>query len=412
MIKTKMIRIIGSIIVFTMVLTFSSVLPGHFTDSAFAKSKTYEPSETELRAIMNAKKDPSVAESEKQQKAENPEKAVIQVQKGINGELVISWTSDAEIFHVTLTSPSGNPVFTESTGKKSITVKDLNPGETYTFSIVSETNGVQSDEIKKSIKTSSDTDRVIVKNNDQAEAMVSGAIRSRKSTCTFFMKTDSDENVEELMNSAFQRIKNGQYVKNNVSVFFESADAKNYGDFKEDYVINGEKYTKYSFGFSYLTTEKQDAEFEKELKEVENELDLKGNNTDKEKVLSIVRFVQENVTDITDTSGLNNTAYGALINKKATCNGRAALVYRLLGSAGIHNSIATGDYHNAGTDKEKTGQTATDQTGDQATEQTSAAMQHSINTAVLNGHRTGSGKVLILDTLDPNCINTIEFFGF
>ena len=402
--KNKMIKTIGSVIAVAAALSFvpsghlfqqaAFSLPGldDSTGAVFAESKTYEPSQKEIEAIMNADKDPSVSESKKQQETENPEEAVIKVKKEIDGKLVISWSSDAELFHVVLTNSSGNTVLAESTENKSITVKDLNPGETYTFSIVSETNGTQSDEIKKEIKTSPETDWKIVNNEAEAVNMVSSAINDRKSTCTFFMKKELNVNVENIMDSAFRKIPDGQYVKNNVSVFFESADAKNYGDFKEDYSINGVRYTKFSFGFSYLTTKKQHEEFEKELVKVEEELGLKGDITDKYKVLSIIRYVQENVTDTTDVTGLNNTAYGALINKKATCNGRAALVYRLLNSAGIRNSIVTGEFHDSGTEKAKT--------------EESAAMQHSINTVVLNG------KPVALDTLDSGCAGKLAFLGF
>lgn len=386
-----------------IIIGLSAMLSLAFAGAAFAESKTYVPSEEELVTIFNAKKDPSVSESKKQEKSEDPEKAVIKIDKETDGKLVISWKSDAEKFHVMLTSSSGNPVFTETTEKKSVTVSDLNPGEIYTFSIVSEINGNQSDEIKKEIRTLSETNRIIAEDEEEASEMIRGSIvnagvsPARKGSCVFFLKKNLNGNIENMLDSAFNKIENGKSIRNDVSVFFESADARNYGDFEEDYVIDGEKYTKYSFGFTYLTTKKQDAEYEKELKKTEEELGLKGFGTEQDKVLDIVRFVQNHVADTTDTSGLNNTAYGALINGKATCGGRAALVNRLLDSAGIRNAVVNfenpGSSHfpNAEKDKEKN--------------QTPAAMQHSINSVFL------SGKMIMVDTNDENCMRNIEFFG-
>ena len=386
-----------------IIIGLSAMLSLAFAGAAFAESKTYVPSEEELVTIFNAKKDPSVSESKKQEKSEDPEKAVVKIDKETDGKLVISWKSDAEKFHVMLTSSSGNPVFTETTEKKSVTVSDLNPGEIYTFSIVSEINGNQSDEIKKEIRTSSETTRMIAEDEEEAAEIIRGSIvnagmsPARKGSCVFFLKKDLNGNIENMLDSAFNKIENGKSIRNDISVFFEAADARNYGDFEEDYVIDGEKYTKYSFGFTYLTTKKQDAEYKKELERIEEELGLEGFGMEQEKVLKIVRFVQDHVTDTTDTSGLNNTAYGALINGKATCNGRAALVNRLLDSAGIQNSIVNcenpGSSHfpNADKDKEKN--------------QTPAAMQHSINSVFL------SGKMIMVDTNDENCMRNIEFFG-
>ena len=74
--------------------------------------------------------------------------------------------------------------------------------------------------------------------------------------------------------------------------------------------------------------------------------------TDYEKIVGVYDWICENVTyDYEHLSDpdyiLMRTAYGALINKSAVCQGYAVLLYRLLLELGIDNRVITG-YGNGG----------------------------------------------------------------
>ena len=94
-----------------------------------------------------------------------------------------------------------------------------------------------------------------------------------------------------------------------------------------------------SYTMTYNTTAEQEDEVDVTLSELLNSLQLEG-KSDYQKVLTIYRYITDNVSY--DYDNLYNTAYtlkfsayAALINHKAVCQGYASLLYRMLLTAGI-----------------------------------------------------------------------------
>ena len=106
-----------------------------------------------------------------------------------------------------------------------------------------------------------------------------------------------------------------------------------------------------TFSINYMTTAAQEAEVTNAVDRLIRELDL-SQKTDYAKVKAIYDYVCGNV--VYDDANLDNesyllkyTAYAALINKTAVCQGYSNLLYRLLLEAGINNRIVSG-YGNGG----------------------------------------------------------------
>ena len=102
-----------------------------------------------------------------------------------------------------------------------------------------------------------------------------------------------------------------------------------------------------TFNFTYLTTTKQEEELDSAVDSVYTELGL-GNTSlsDYQKIRIVYDYIcknvkYDNVND--DTYLLKYSAYAALVNKNAVCQGYATLLYRLLTRAGISTRVITGD---------------------------------------------------------------------
>lgn len=100
------------------------------------------------------------------------------------------------------------------------------------------------------------------------------------------------------------------------------------------------------YTLSYYTTPAQEAEMDAAVARTLAELDL-AEKTDYEKIRAIYDFVCDTVTydyeNLSDGSyKLKYTAYAALINGTAVCQGYAVLMYRLLLEAGVDCRVITG----------------------------------------------------------------------
>ncbi|MGN0294398.1 MAG: S-layer homology domain-containing protein [Lachnospiraceae bacterium] len=103
----------------------------------------------------------------------------------------------------------------------------------------------------------------------------------------------------------------------------------------------------FTYTMTYYTTAEQEEELNVVLADVMNELDL-DNKTDYEKIKSIYTYICDNVTY--DNKNLNDdnytlkyTAYAALINKTAVCQGYAVLLYRMTLETGIDARFIAGE---------------------------------------------------------------------
>lgn len=104
----------------------------------------------------------------------------------------------------------------------------------------------------------------------------------------------------------------------------------------------------YTLALTYYTTAAQEAELDRKLATVLNSLGVKGTGlSNVEKTERIYDYICANVTY--DYANLNNnaynlkyTAYAALINSTAVCQGYATLLYRMQEEAGIDTRVITG----------------------------------------------------------------------
>lgn len=105
---------------------------------------------------------------------------------------------------------------------------------------------------------------------------------------------------------------------------------------------------KYTMSVTYHSTAEQEKKFDTELAALLNTLGVKGTAlTDYEKAEKIYDYICKNVTydyaNLGDDSYmLKYTAYAALVNKTAVCQGYATLLYRMQEEAGIDTRVITG----------------------------------------------------------------------
>lgn len=113
------------------------------------------------------------------------------------------------------------------------------------------------------------------------------------------------------------------------------------------YVENGVYYLTLIFSIAYYTTAEQEQEMDAAVEDVLDELDLEWHMNDYEKVCSIYDYICNHVTydydHLNDDSyKLQFTAYAALVQGKAVCQGYANLFYRLAKEVGLSPRIVRG----------------------------------------------------------------------
>ncbi len=89
-----------------------------------------------------------------------------------------------------------------------------------------------------------------------------------------------------------------------------------------------------TFTMEYDTTAEQEDELAAAIKDALDELDV-YNASDYEKVKAVHDYIIDNVSYKLDSTDIVHTAYGALINGKAVCEGYSLLMYRMLSELGI-----------------------------------------------------------------------------
>ena len=98
---------------------------------------------------------------------------------------------------------------------------------------------------------------------------------------------------------------------------------------------------------NYYTTLKQESIVDGKVEEILEEMHFHWYTPEAEKVRKIYEYVYETVEyDMVHRNNrqyhLKTTAYAALVNKRAVCQGYAVLMYRLLREAGINARVVTG----------------------------------------------------------------------
>lgn len=188
------------------------------------------------------------------------------------------------------------------------------------------------------ILTLSSTDPVC-SSVEEAGNIIREGMKKRQDTICFSYRSDnaiSDTFINDAVNIALQHTgqpTEGDYLKFQIG----------------RYSINGSG-TPNDFFFtcniSYYTTFAQEQAMDSAISVLKNELNLAG-KTDAEKINAIYDYICSNVNY--DYANLNNagytlkhTAYAALINRKAVCQGYAVLLYRLLLEYSIDCRVITG----------------------------------------------------------------------
>ncbi|MCD7927664.1 MAG: S-layer homology domain-containing protein [Oscillospiraceae bacterium] len=109
---------------------------------------------------------------------------------------------------------------------------------------------------------------------------------------------------------------------------------------------SGVYYYAITYTMTYYTTAAQEAQLTQAVEELLEELDLYS-ATDYEKVAGVYQWICENITYDYDTLNdssylLKYTAYAALVNKTAVCQGYAVLFYRLMLELGVDARVISG----------------------------------------------------------------------
>lgn len=112
------------------------------------------------------------------------------------------------------------------------------------------------------------------------------------------------------------------------------------------YSYGSKYYMTFDYNIKYYTTAEQEAQFDAAVEELMVELALDG-KTKPQIIKAIYDYITKNVTyDYinldNDAHKLKYTAYAALINKTAVCQGYAALFYRLALECGIDARVVSG----------------------------------------------------------------------
>ena len=117
------------------------------------------------------------------------------------------------------------------------------------------------------------------------------------------------------------------------------------------YSSNGEYYVTLTYTVTYYTTAEQEAELDAAVEELLAQVDSSA--SDYQKLCAVYDYICTNITYDYDnlqdsTYWLKFTAYAALVNKTAVCQGYAALLYRLALELGIDCRMITGTGNGGG----------------------------------------------------------------
>ena len=185
------------------------------------------------------------------------------------------------------------------------------------------------------------------KNIQQAAAELKLKMLGRQQNITVKIKLEN-ANVNEELNSLLKTVyaedpldpAAGDYLRQNVleiNVSYQTLQRQG----------NPTLYGTFTFSCVYSSNQQQENYVTLQVKKIISDLKLTG-KTDDEKIKAVYDYVTKTVDY--DYEGINteisHSAYAALANRKAVCQGYSSLVYRLLRECGIQNRIITGKSQN------------------------------------------------------------------
>lgn len=191
----------------------------------------------------------------------------------------------------------------------------------------------------------SDDQASVCNDTDEAAKVLRKAMKHRKESVAVCLITDtaaskSEHLISEIFEKALEhsgKPSEGDYLRFQYDDSFASA---------KPVVVNGENAVMFVYEITYYDSAKQEKALKKKVKEIISGLDLEG-KTDAEKTEAVYRYMCDNVEYDYDNlpdqeNTLKYTAYAALVEGKAVCQGYSAAMYRLLLEAGVDNRIICG----------------------------------------------------------------------
>ena len=185
----------------------------------------------------------------------------------------------------------------------------------------------------------------VCRTQDEAAAALREAMKNREESAGICFITDtaaedSEGIIGEIFEDALRHTgdpEEGDYLR----FQYESCNAS-----AKPVTENGEKAVLLTYTLSYYDDAEQEAAVDEKSKEIVGSLDLEGLD-DAEKTRVIYNYLLDNVEYDYDNLAdedytLKRTAYAALIDGKAVCQGYSAAFYRLLLAAGVDNRIVFG----------------------------------------------------------------------
>lgn len=175
-----------------------------------------------------------------------------------------------------------------------------------------------------------------------AAAELREAMKNRESSVTVGVIQDVDkDSLKKMIGSLIKEaVKHtgvpdeGDYINYQYSGFNGSAKTER---------VKGKPGVVLSYKMEYYDSADQEKELDAKVDEVIKSLDLDG-KSDYEKLIAVHDWLCDNVEyDSSDGKDLSRTAYDAIVNGKAVCQGYSNALYRLLLEAGVDNRIIFGD---------------------------------------------------------------------
>lgn len=207
------------------------------------------------------------------------------------------------------------------------------------------------------VSYAADNDAVTCFTKEEASEVLREAMKERRESAGICLTTnieasDSEKLIGDIFEGALEHTgdpEEGDYLK----FQYESCQAS-----AKPVVSDGENAVLFTYSLSYYDTEEQADEVSRKSEEIIDGLELEG-KTDEQKaeavydyICSNVEYDYDNLPD--DDYKLKHTAYAALVDGKAVCQGYSAALYRLLLEAGVDNRIVIGTDTNSGKDDNHT----------------------------------------------------------
>jgi hypothetical protein len=178
----------------------------------------------------------------------------------------------------------------------------------------------------------SDENEYLTNADDIVDALAAGFNGKNTETRYFYYKT-AELVTEETLSGWFHAAKD-QLSR------YGSFGIKRYSATATKYTKDGEFYYTITYKAEYYLTAEEELELDTSIAAILNGLSL-ADKTDLEKLTAVYAYVCENV--IYDENAANCfTAYGALVEGKAVCQGYALAMMRLLNQAGVEADVVTG----------------------------------------------------------------------